>query len=40
LEFLSELPERLEKMIEDEMYRAAIQLYKKTITVRHRPPPL
>lgn len=33
LEFLSELPERLEKMIEEEMYTAAIQLYKRTISV-------
>lgn len=33
LEFLSELPERLERMIEKEMYTSAIQLYKKTINV-------
>lgn len=33
LEFLSELPERLERMIEKEMYTGAIQLYKKTINV-------
>ena len=33
LEFLSELPERLESMIEQEMYKQAIQLYNKTITV-------
>lgn len=33
LEFLSELPERLETMIEKEMYKAAIQLYRKTIKV-------
>ena len=33
LEFLSELPERLESMIEQGMYKQAIQLYNKTITV-------
>ena len=33
LEFLSELPERLESMIEQGMYKQAIQLYKKTIKV-------
>lgn len=33
LEFLSELPERLEKMIEQGLYKGAVQLYKKTINV-------
>jgi len=33
LEFLSELPERLESMIEQGMYKQAIQLYNKTISV-------
>ena len=33
LEFLSELPERLESMIEQEMYKPAIQLYNRTISV-------
>lgn len=33
LEFLSELPERLEKMIDQGMYKAAIQLYNKTLSV-------
>ena len=36
LEFLSELPERLAKMIDDKMYKEAVQLYHKTISVLTR----
>jgi hypothetical protein len=36
LEFLSELPERLAEMIENKLYRDAVQLYNKTISVLTR----
>lgn len=36
LEFLSELPERLSKMIDQKMYKEAVQLYNKTISVLTR----
>ena len=36
LEFLSELPERLAEMIDNKMYKEAVQLYNKTISVLTR----
>lgn len=36
LEFLSELPERLSDMIENELYIDAVKLYNKTISVLTR----
>eukprot|EP01035_Chromulina_nebulosa_P020213 gene20213-26242_t len=36
LEFLTELPERLQEMIENEMYQPAVQLYNKTIHVLNK----
>lgn len=36
LEFLSELPERLAKMIDNKLYFEAVKLYNKTISVLTR----
>lgn len=36
LEFLSELPERLAAMIDHKLYKDAVQLYNKTISVLTR----